>query len=149
MCLTGLLFGSAQSGLPTLFICKCHACSALYIIPHALNWTQFNILHKNAHFGHKHCTTDYHYILLDFLKKSAKNAMVVMFLKCLQLKMHTEIFNGKNDRMSGMCFKFFQKEKKKSICVSGGEEMKLLITVEADGSFYFCVNFFVSSIPER
>lgn len=111
--------GSAQSGLPTLFICKCHACSALYIIPHALNWTQFNILHKNAHFGHKHSTTDYHYIL-DFLKKSAKNAMVVMFLKCLQLKMHTEIFNGKNDRMSGMCFKFFQKEKKKKyLCVWG------------------------------
>lgn len=144
----GLLLGFAPSGPPTLFICMCYACSALYVISHVLNWTQFNILHKNAHFGHKHATTDYHYILLDFFKKSAKNAMVVMFLKCVQRKMHTELFNGKMTGCLGCALNFSRRKEKKSTCVSGGEEMTLLISVEADGSFYFCGNFFVSSIPK-
>lgn len=144
----GLLLGFAPSGPPTLFICMCYPCSALYVIAHVLNWTQFNILHKNAHFGHKHATPDYHYILLDFLKKSAKNAMVVMFLKCVQRKMHTELFNGKMTGCLGCALNFSRRKEKKSTCVSGGEEMTLLISVEADGSFYCCGNFFVSSIPK-
>lgn len=78
---------------------------------------------KNAHFGQSHSTTDYRGILLDLIKKSAKNAMVVMFKNVYQLKMPTEVFNGKMTRCLA-CALNSSWRKKKWMCLCEGREMK-------------------------
>lgn len=75
VCLTDPLQDSLYTqGLPTYLIHLYVLCTSK-ILTYLLNWTKFNVLHKNARFCHKHFTTDYSYILLDFIKKSAKNAI--------------------------------------------------------------------------